>query len=165
MYLGGKSYPEIALTVGVSAVQIGRIVRKHGAQRKLGEALRLSHARPETKAKLSKANRRPCPAQVRAALKSVVGAEHPLWKGGLTITAGGYLQFTNSPGNGHHAGRYLHQVIAEFKVGRPLRAGEHVHHRDEDKLNNHPDNIEVMKAEEHARLHAETNQFWQQRAN
>jgi ribonucleotide reductase alpha subunit len=43
-----------------------------------------------------------------------------------------------------------HHVIAEFKYGRPVDyPNEHAHHIDENKSNNHPDNIEIMSAAEH----------------
>lgn len=51
-------------------------------------------------------------------------------------------------------GRHTHRVVAERKLGRALRRGEIVHHRDHNKLNNHPDNLEVLASQsEHARHH------------
>ena len=41
---------------------------------------------------------------------------------------------------------YLHRVLAEQKMGRPLHRGEIVHHLDENPLNNHPDNLEVCSS-------------------
>ena len=38
-------------------------------------------------------------------------------------------------------------------LGRPLRKGEIVHHKDGNKLNNHPDNLELMAQSEHIRRH------------
>lgn len=52
-------------------------------------------------------------------------------------------------------GRHMHRVVMEDKLGRPLKPGEIVHHVDEDKKNNAPDNLELMPSQsEHARLHA-----------
>ena len=51
-------------------------------------------------------------------------------------------------------GRHAHRVVAEEKIGRPLEKGEVVHHKDENKLNNDPDNLEVLESQsEHAKLH------------
>jgi hypothetical protein len=51
-------------------------------------------------------------------------------------------------------GRHLHRVMAEKILGRPLFAGEIVHHIDGDKRNNTWRNIEVLPSQsEHARLH------------
>lgn len=51
-------------------------------------------------------------------------------------------------------GRHAHRVIAELVIGRPLRRGEIVHHRDGNKLNNDPTNLEVLQSQsEHASIH------------
>ena len=41
---------------------------------------------------------------------------------------------------------YLHRVIAEQTIGRKLRPGELVHHRDGDKTNNSPENLVVCSS-------------------
>ena len=54
-----------------------------------------------------------------------------------------------------YLGRHLHRVVAEKKIGRSLKPGEIVHHKDENKLNNSPDNLKVLPNQaEHARIHA-----------
>jgi len=51
-------------------------------------------------------------------------------------------------------GRHEHRVVAEQMIGRPLRRGEVVHHRDEDKRNNDPANLEVLPSQStHIRRH------------
>ena len=47
-----------------------------------------------------------------------------------------------------------HRVLIENKIGRLLRKDEVIHHKDENKMNNSLDNLEIMSAQEHSRLHA-----------
>ena len=56
----------------------------------------------------------------------------------------------------HHSdGRNLreHRHIMEQKLGRVLSPSELVHHVDEDKHNNSPDNLELTTRADHARIH------------
>lgn len=41
-------------------------------------------------------------------------------------------------------GQHEHRVVAEIKIGRPLKSGEVVHHIDHDINNNDPDNLMVF---------------------
>lgn len=51
-------------------------------------------------------------------------------------------------------GRHEHRVVAEQKLGRPLRKGEIVHHIDGDFRNNDPDNLMVLPSQsEHCKIH------------
>lgn len=53
-----------------------------------------------------------------------------------------------------------HRVVAEQIIGRPLKAGEVVHHRDENKYNNDPDNLVVFPSQAaHAKYHHEMRWF------
>lgn len=55
-----------------------------------------------------------------------------------------------------HGGRwaYEHRKVAETKIGRKLSRHEHVHHINEDTLDNRPENLEVLTISEHNRHHS-----------
>ena len=46
-----------------------------------------------------------------------------------------------------------HRIISSRKPGRDLRDDEVVHHRDGNKRNNRPRNLQVMTRSEHRRTH------------
>lgn len=50
-------------------------------------------------------------------------------------------------------GRHEHRVVAEKILGRALVKGEIVHHKDGNKKNNNPANLEIMTQGEHMREH------------
>lgn len=49
--------------------------------------------------------------------------------------------------------RHEHRVIAEQLVGRPLTSKDVVHHKDGNKHNNAPKNLQVMSHSDHLKLH------------
>jgi len=160
LYLAGQSTPEIGGKLGLSQVHISRIVRQYGVTRNPSERIVLGHSKPEVREKLSLAKRGvACPEHVKERLRNITGPEHSSWGGGLTLMTSGYLAFTSSPANGTHAGKCVHTVIAEWKIGRPLKEKEVVHHIDGNKLNNNPENLTVMLNADHNRLHAIENRL------
>ena len=50
---------------------------------------------------------------------------------------------------------YLHRLIMEEKLGRRLNSNELVHHIDGNKMNNHPNNLELTNRSEHINTHRE----------
>lgn len=49
---------------------------------------------------------------------------------------------------------YVHRANAEWRLGRPLQFGEIVHHRDENRRDDHPDNLLVLPSQRtHMLLH------------
>lgn len=52
-----------------------------------------------------------------------------------------------------------HRLVAEWMLGRPLRDGEQVHHKDGHKIVNYPENLEVVSSQkEHYQRHPEVAQ-------
>jgi hypothetical protein len=57
----------------------------------------------------------------------------------------------------------LHREIYKDFHG-PLPEGMHVHHKDENPLNNAPDNLEALIGKEHNRLHAIGRSHWRKKS-
>lgn len=84
------------------------------------------------------------------------GERNSQWKGGRSIASNGYVLVR--VGKDHHLAdvrgyAYEHRLVAEQKLGRRLLPGEIPHHKDEDKTNNHPDNLEVVTRAVHGVHH------------
>lgn len=73
-----------------------------------------------------------------------------------TVRGGGYhyvLTYPPHPRRNPRGYYPRHIVVAENKIGRLLVPGEEVHHIDEDKNNDRPENLEVKTKPAHARDH------------
>lgn len=98
------------------------------------------------------------------------GEKNASWKGGEKITCYGYKTIycpdhPFAPKDGHI---FEHRLVAEKYLlteensvevngKRYLRPDYDVHHKDFDRLNNDPENLQVMTKREHRRLHSELN--------
>jgi len=80
----------------------------------------------------------------------------PLFKIASICNGGGYQYAKTIPRHpkANANGLYpLHRVLTENTLNRELSSDEIVHHKDGDKYNNEPDNLEVMSQSKHASMH------------
>lgn len=68
-----------------------------------------------------------------------------------------YLTDRNHPLCSRNGRVAVHRHYASVKIGRWLIQGEEVHHKDLNKRNNDPSNLEILSRSEHARLHGRMN--------
>jgi hypothetical protein len=83
------------------------------------------------------------------------GADHHNWKGGTTHHAAGYVYVT-APGHPYadKDGYVLeHRLVMEQKLGRYLTSDELVHHENEIKTDNRPENLELTSRSAHMSHH------------
>lgn len=73
--------------------------------------------------------------------------EHnPAWNGGKIVDKHGYIlvKQNDHPNADRHGYVREHRLVMEQKLGRLLLPTESVHHKDGNKANNHPDNLELF---------------------
>ena len=58
------------------------------------------------------------------------------------VDSNGYSRFKDSK-------QPVHRSVAELKLGRPLKSGEVVHHKDRNKQNNSFNNLQVFSSQAH----------------
>ncbi len=83
------------------------------------------------------------------------GAAHPAWKGGSEIDRDGYIRAYAPAHPWPRRNGYVreHVRVMELSLGRRIKPGEVVHHKDHDRRNNALDNLELMGRGEHSRAH------------
>jgi len=55
--------------------------------------------------------------------------------------------------------RYVHRLIMEEYLGRPLLTSEEIHHKDENKRHNDPSNFDIKSKADHANYHSDGSYF------
>lgn len=76
------------------------------------------------------------------------GSRNGSWKGGVRVDKDGYV-LVYCPDHPHAAENGCvreHRLVMEKKIGRYLSESEVVHHKDDNKANNHPDNLELFES-------------------
>lgn len=87
------------------------------------------------------------------------GENNKRWKGGRHKLSSGYFLNYNTE-HPHRMNNYVleHRIVVEKKIGRILLRSEDVHHIDEDKENNNPDNLHLFKSRrDHSYYHKMKN--------
>lgn len=68
---------------------------------------------------------------------------------------GYYIFFDKKHPLSNNQGRvYFHRHVASVKMGKWIESMIHVHHKDGNKKNNEPYNIEILSREDHTKLHS-----------
>jgi hypothetical protein len=81
------------------------------------------------------------------------GENNPMYNGGVRI--GKYVSIITDEKhiNGRLKTKYYHRMVMEQVLGRKLNPDEDVHHKDKNKFNNDPSNLEVILKSEHTKFH------------
>lgn len=104
-------------------------------------------------------------AEWREPLKGRKGADHPAWKGGSRLSHDGYVRTYAPDHPWPRLGGYVyeHVRVVELSIGRRLKPGEVVHHRDHNRTNNELSNLEIQGAGDHSRHHRQQDTHLRQR--
>lgn len=147
-YKRGFSLTELARDYGISVSTARYHVVKAGCLRSRAEGVRIAAKRGRIgdglRGKTRVFSETHCKAISSA--RKAWGDAHAV---GSSVKPSGYVEYTR----GEHKGRSVHVVAMEQRLGRHLRADEHVHHIDGDRQNNSENNLALVTKSGHARLH------------
>lgn len=78
------------------------------------------------------------------------------WKGGRTKTTFGYMYVISPEHPFRNCNNYVmeHRLVMEKKLGRYLTKYENIHHKNGIKNDNRVENLQLLTASEHMKLHA-----------
>lgn len=77
---------------------------------------------------------------------------------GAYVDDKGYVRISAGP----LRGKRLHTIIAEAKIGRKLKPDEDVHHKNGNKLDISPDNLQILGHRDHGAVSAKQAWFFRQ---
>lgn len=85
------------------------------------------------------------------------GEKNHAWKGGRTIAKCGYvlIRSTKHPFKNRMGYVQEHRLVMENHLGRYLKKEEHVHHINENKLDNRIENLQIVSNSDHGKIHLE----------
>jgi hypothetical protein len=84
-----------------------------------------------------------------------IGPSNPGWKGGKFTNEDGYILIRQPNHPNAMLNGYVreHRLVMEAIIGRYLRDDEIVHHKNENKKDNRPENLELLSPSEHQNAH------------
>lgn len=147
LYASGMSIPQVSSLTGASQSKVRYQCKKAGILRSRCEGLR--KAASEGRLGKGKGKKRTFSEQWKRNISAGRIKHADEHARGYRINSAGYKEYTR----GDHKGRSEHVVVMESIIGRRIARNEHVHHKDRDKLNNHPSNLQLLTISEHAAIH------------